>query len=170
MNIDLKMDGRDFRVEILKKDGNLIRLLINDQPVEVDVVQVERGIYSFLYRGKSYIMEVASGPRRKHYTVSHRCLNMELEIRDAETKYLESRMKKSSGPADNIISSPMPGKVVHIPVKPGDEVKEGDTLIVISAMKMESEYKAGKDAVIRKIFVKEGDTIEGRQKLIELES
>jgi biotin carboxyl carrier protein len=48
-------------------------------------------------------------------------------------------------------------------VSEGDTVKKGDTAIIISAMKMESEYKAPKDGVVNKINVKEGDTVEGNQ-------
>ena len=63
----------------------------------------------------------------------------------------------------------MPGKVVKVFASEGDEVTEGQTLVVISAMKMESEYKAPMDGKIKKVSVKEGDTIEGNQILIELE-
>jgi biotin carboxyl carrier protein len=63
----------------------------------------------------------------------------------------------------------MPGKVVKILVSEGDEIKEGENAIIISAMKMESEYKSPKDGIVKQINVKEGDTIEGDQVLIELE-
>jgi biotin carboxyl carrier protein len=48
-------------------------------------------------------------------------------------------------------------------------IKKGDTAIIISAMKMESEYKSPKDGVIKKIYISEGEPIEGNQLLIELE-
>jgi len=63
----------------------------------------------------------------------------------------------------------MPGKVVKILVNEGDRVKGGDTVIIVSAMKMESEYKVVKDRLITKILVKEGDNIDGHQPLIMLE-
>lgn len=63
----------------------------------------------------------------------------------------------------------MPGKVIKVFVKVGDEVTEGQTAVVISAMKMESEYKIPMDGKIKKVNVKDGDTIEGNQILIELE-
>ena len=63
----------------------------------------------------------------------------------------------------------MPGKVVKIPVNVGDKVKAGDVVIIISAMKMESEYKVKKDRIIREILVKEGDIVEGNQPLIIIE-
>ena len=63
----------------------------------------------------------------------------------------------------------MPGKVVKVLVNEGDVVKEGQTTIIISAMKMESEYKAPMDGIVKKINVRDGDTVEGNQILIELE-
>ena len=54
-------------------------------------------------------------------------------------------------------------------VNEGDQVKEGETVIIISAMKMESEYKAPKDGIIKKIHVKNEETIDSNQVLIELD-
>ena len=63
----------------------------------------------------------------------------------------------------------MPGKVVKILFKEGQEVKKGETVIIISAMKMESEYKAKKDGIIKKILIVEGATIDGNQTLVIIE-
>ena len=63
----------------------------------------------------------------------------------------------------------MPDKVVKITVAVGDEVIKGDTLITISAMKMESEYKSPIDGKITKINVIEGSTVDANQVLIEIE-
>jgi biotin carboxyl carrier protein len=71
--------------------------------------------------------------------------------------------------SENTISSPMPGKVVKIPVVEGEQVKKGDTVITISAMKMESEYKSPIDGKIVKIHVQEGSTVDANQILIEIE-
>ncbi len=70
---------------------------------------------------------------------------------------------------DSTISSPMPGKVVRVLVKKGDSVKAGETVIIISAMKMESEYKVKKDRKIIEVLVNDGDTIDGNQPLIIIE-
>jgi biotin carboxyl carrier protein len=54
-------------------------------------------------------------------------------------------------------------------VKTGEKVEQGQTVIIVSAMKMESEYKTGKAGTIKEIHVKEGDTIEGNQPLLTIE-
>ena len=67
------------------------------------------------------------------------------------------------------IDSPMPGKVIKILAKEGEEVKRGQGVIVVEAMKMENELKAPKDGVIKEIKVKEGDAVEAGARLALIE-
>lgn len=92
----------------------------------------------------------------------------DVEIIDAETKYRQNRHRDDIEEVRKIFS-PMPGKIVKIMVKEGDKVKAGDTVIIVSAMKMESEYKVKKDRIVRQVLVKEGDTVDGNQTLIVVE-
>lgn len=81
-------------------------------------------------------------------------------VRSTINRHLESNEM-------NIIA-PMPGKVIKILVSEGEQVTKGQTVIILSAMKMESEYKAPADGTIGKVNVTEGDTVEGNQVLIEI--
>ena len=87
---------------------------------------------------------------------------------DTQAKYLRLR-KNGEEEQNDCITSPMPGKVVKIPVTVGQEMKAGDTAIVIEAMKMQSNYKVSSDCRIKEILVQEGDNITGEQTLITLE-
>ena len=73
----------------------------------------------------------------------------------------------SSG--EGVVTSPMPGKILRVLVKEGEQVKTGQGLVVLEAMKMENEIPAPKDGVVKKILVKEGETVNTGQPLIELE-
>ena len=64
--------------------------------------------------------------------------------------------------------SPMPGKVVKINVKEGDEVEEGTIMIVVEAMKMENNITATAKAKVKKILVEEGEMVDNKKQLIEL--
>jgi len=119
--------------------------------------------------GHSYNIELVPRPDAKKYTAYTLYQSYEIEVIDAEARYLINRNGNGFNSDENTISSPMPGKVVKILVNEGDLVKEGETVIIISAMKMESEYKAPKDGTIKKINVKSEDTIEGNQVLIEMD-
>ena len=63
----------------------------------------------------------------------------------------------------------MPGKVVKILVKEGEEVDEKQGVIVIEAMKMENEFKSKSSGKVKEIFVTEGDVVAGGAKLLLIE-
>ena len=63
------------------------------------------------------------------------------------------------GTIKNLIVSNFPAKVVKLEVKPGDFLRQGETLIVLEAMKMEAQIKAPKDCTVDSVFVKEGEMI-----------
>ena len=92
-----------------------------------------------------------------------------VEIVDAESKYISSRSQGMEAEEENSVVSPMPGKVVRIPVSVGDAVTAGQTLIVVEAMKMQSEFKASHDKKVLEILVKEGDTVNAHQLMMKLE-
>ncbi len=67
------------------------------------------------------------------------------------------------------LCSPMPGKVVSILVKPGDNVAKGDKLVLVEAMKMENPVRAAIEAEVKSIHVQVGDSIGAGDLLVELE-
>jgi propionyl-CoA carboxylase alpha chain len=54
---------------------------------------------------------------------------------------------------------PMPGLVVSIAVAPGQEVKAGETLAVVEAMKMENVLRAERDGTVKAVYAKKGDSL-----------
>ena len=169
MALDIKIGDREARVKLVKKEGSKAIIDVDGIEYEVDVVMVEDGVYSIIHEGKSYNIELISGSGPKNYFVNTYHDSHEVSIIDAQTRYQQSRNKDSLDSAEKIITTPMPGRVVKIPVTEGESVSKGTTVIVISAMKMESEYRSPMDGKIKKIFVKEGDSITGNQSLIEIE-
>jgi len=73
-----------------------------------------------------------------------------------------------SAGGDGSVASPLAGKIVSIEVSEGQAVKEGDELITMEAMKMNTHVFAPKDGTIGKILVNEGDAVEEGQNLIEI--
>ena len=169
MSLEIKLNDRLATVELVNRESNKVQIKVDDKLYELDMIKVEDGMYSLLLEGQSYSLEILEKDGSKTYDVSTLYKSYNLEIIDSETRYNMSRLGNEEEDGGNTISSPMPGKIVKIPVKAGQKVKNGETVIIVSAMKMESEYKAGKDGVIKEVLVKEGDTIEGNQPLITLE-
>ena len=169
MELEINLNGRKAKVSLLSKEDNLMKVSLDGVEFDLDIVMVERGVYSILYKDQSYNIELNEGQNSKNYTVNTPKKSFDIEILDAESKYLKSRQKNSDLEGENTIMCPMPGKIIKIPVKKGETVKPGQTAIIVSAMKMESEYKVKKNGIIKEVLVKEGDTVEGNQALIVIE-
>jgi biotin carboxyl carrier protein len=169
MAYEIKLEHRTARIELLNRTGSKMLLAVDDRKYELDVMMVEKGVYSILYNGHSYNVELIEGESSKEYIVNTFIRSFNAEIIDAETKYRQSRKSGASAEGDNNISSPMPGKVIKIPVSKGDKVISGQTLIVVEAMKIQSEFKATADRTVRDILVKEGEIVNTNQIMIKLE-
>ena len=167
MSTEININDRKALVAVLSREGNKVSISIDGKKYDADVVEVEEGVYSIIIDNKSHNIELIRTDN-KNYEVNTYAKSYDVEIVDAESKYLKSR-QRDDGDEEAVISSPMPGKIVKILVKVGDKVKAGDTVIIVSAMKMESEYKVKKDRIIKDVKVKEGDTIQSDQPLIVIE-
>lgn len=169
MAYEINIGQRTAKVEILNKNGSRVLLNIDGHKYDIDVMMVEKGVYSILYKGHSYNVELIEGENSKRYHVNTFWKSFTLDIVDAEAKYIQSRNKGLELEGENAISSPMPGKVIKIPVNVGDKVEPGQTLIIVEAMKMQSEFKASHEKTVVDILVKEGDTVNAHQLMMKLE-
>lgn len=167
--LEVKVGDRYAKVKLLSRDGNNIQIKVDEKLYNLDLVEVEKGIYSILQDNRSYNVELVQGDHVKAYTVNTYEENFDLEIIDAETRYMMNRGGDENDDGEKAISSPMPGKVIQIPVKIGDEIKEGTTVVIVEAMKMQSEYKVKTDRTVVDILVKEGDAIDSNQPLVIVE-
>ena len=166
--MEIHIGNRVADVSLVNKEGNKVQLTIDGKPYEVDIVMAENGSCSILHEGNSYNAELIQKESKKSYDVNIFYRSYRIDIVDTQAKYLRMR-KKGEEEQNDCIISPMPGKVVKIPVTVGQEMKAGDTAIVIEAMKMQSNYKVSSDCRIKEILVQEGDNITGEQTLITLE-
>jgi biotin carboxyl carrier protein len=116
-----------------------------------DIVETEAGVYSAIVGGAVYEIRVdgdilAVGGRRLEFSVE------------------DPRAWKHGGAGAGMhgkasIVAPMPGKVVRILVAAGDEVKQGQGLVVVEAMKMQNEMKAPRDGRVTALEVRENDSV-----------
>jgi propionyl-CoA carboxylase alpha chain len=78
---------------------------------------------------------------------------------EREAGYARLMPVKKAADAGRQVLCPMPGLVVSIGVKEGQEVKAGDTVAVVEAMKMENVLRAEIDGIVKKIHAKQGDSL-----------
>lgn len=166
--MEIHIGNRVAEVELVSKEDNKVVLRIDGKQFEVNIVMAENGTCNILMDGRSSNAQLIRKENGKSYKVNTHYSSFDVDIIDTQAKYLRMR-KKGDEEQNDRITSPMPGKVVKILVTPGQEVKAGDTAIVIEAMKMQSNYKVSTDCRIKDVLVKEGDNITGDQTLITLE-
>ncbi|MDP1621991.1 MAG: acetyl-CoA carboxylase biotin carboxyl carrier protein subunit [Bacteroidales bacterium] len=170
MAYEISIEHRTAKVELLNRVGNKALIMVDDLKYDLDIVEVENGVYSILYNGHSHNVELIQGENSKKYIVNTFAKTFNVEVIDAESKYIHNRNQGKELEGSNQIISPMPGKIVKIPVNVGDSVVAGQTLIVVEAMKMQSEFKATGDKIVQAILVKEGQTVDSHQVMIKLEN
>ena len=96
-------------------------------------------------------------------------LPQEVEVQDRNVEGTVMVRQKADKANPKQVGAQMPGTVVSISVKPGDQVNQNDTLIVTEAMKMESAIQAPIDGIVKKVFVNEQEQVKGNDLLIEFE-
>lgn len=79
-----------------------------------------------------------------------------------------AREPKKADAGSETIESPMPGAIVGVNVADGQNVKKGDTLVVLEAMKMENEIMAPRDAEVAAVLVAKGDSVQAGTPLVSL--
>jgi len=126
----------------------------------------QRRVYSILVDGKSYEVDISQD--NDDFLIEVEGETHRVSVIDERKKYLRNIGSSQKESGSRIISAPMPGRVVRILKKPGEKVKKNHGVIVVEAMKMENELKVNRDGLIKNIFVKEGDTVEAGQKLLEV--
>lgn len=158
-----------------------------EEPIEVKALGPP-GLYEVKLRGKvhvvdafrhdygtlSLIVDTASYSvmldwRDTQVNVRLRHAITPLELLGEQKLRLRRAAGKFSVEGRQVVSSPMPGRIVKVLVKVGDEVKQGQGLVVVEAMKMENELKSPKHGRVVELLVVEGQAVEGNAKLCAVE-
>lgn len=166
--MEIHIGDRVADVTLVSKEGNKVQLTIDGKPVEVDIVMAENGSCSILHEGNSFNAGLVRGEGGKSYDISMFYRSYHVDIVDTQAKYLHMKKGAEERQADKIVA-PMPGKVVSIPVSVGDRLQAGDIVVVLEAMKMQSNYKVSADCIVKAVLVGEGDSVNANQVLVELE-
>ncbi len=108
--------------------------------------------YTVKLNGKAYVVEVSEGG----------------EIGDIQEQPAAQSEAAAPAPSGESIDAPLAGNIFKVNVRPGDQVAEGDVVIILEAMKMETEVRASSAGTVSKVNVSEGDSVAVGDALIEL--
>lgn len=154
MLYDVSIDGKNHRLELNRADGRW-SCRLDGRELEVDAVVTRPDVLSLRIGNQAY--EVKSERVGDDWHLWVGSTRFAAEIRDPRSLRSRSRSGDDRGPRK--ITAPMPGKVVRLLVREGDEVKLGAGLAVVEAMKMQNEIKSPKNGRVQKILASEGATV-----------
>ena len=148
-----------------------VKVIVDGVEYEVDVQELPNGKFKVGFEGKSYEVK-AEGLGINLPSVPETTTVSAPSPAPAPVPVPAPVSTPAPAPAQaspNTVTAPMPGKILRVLVSEGQEVKTGQGLVVLEAMKMENEIPAPKDGVVKKIYVKENDTVNTGDPLVELE-
>jgi biotin carboxyl carrier protein len=155
--------------EILEIESKDEQITINGNPLDWDVIKIKEGYFHILHENKSYRAEVVKTDlTTKTCTLKINGTKYTVALKDKFDLLLEKLgMDAVNTNKVNSIKAPMPGLIIDLKIKVGDEVKQNDPLLILEAMKMENVIKSPGDAVVKAVKIKKGDSVEKNQVLIE---
>lgn len=148
------------------KDGD-----VDGHPFAWDLLEVKEGTYHVIKDGRSYRVDVVqASPEDRSYSLIVNGQEYEVTLKDRYDLLLERLgLEDLQNKRVENIKAPMPGKVLDIKISEGDEVSEGDPLLVLEAMKMENVIKAPGEGKVKNVHVKVSDPVEKNAVLVEFE-
>ena len=155
-----------FNFEVSETQG---AWTVNGNPMELDTLVIKDNLLHVLHQQMSYRVEIVSfSKEEKTASIKVNGHTYSIAIKDRFDDLLHQLGLDSLQSAKVAeLKAPMPGLVLSVLVKEGDEVKKGDNLLVLEAMKMENIIKSPADVTIKSIKIKPSDKVEKNQVLIQ---
>jgi acetyl/propionyl-CoA carboxylase alpha subunit len=141
---------------------------VNDAPVTIDASFVNENQANILLNNRSYNAELVGVNDNNTVTIKVNGVEYVVAAEDRFDALLKQLgMDNLAATKVSDLKAPMPGLVLDILVKEGDEILKGDNLVVLEAMKMENILKATADARIAKVIARKGDKLEKGSVIIQ---
>lgn len=160
------MPDTEFKVEILE-DGPVKKVSVNGKVYDVDYNVGGDSLYSLILNNKSHGVQIST-VRDDVYEVKNKGDYFEVQVIDELKKMRLSRIQ-SVVVGRQVITAQMPGVILKVHVKAGDEVKAGTPLCVLVAMKMENEIRSPIDGVVKEVYISAGDKVAVSDKMMVVE-
>jgi glutaconyl-CoA/methylmalonyl-CoA decarboxylase subunit gamma len=163
MRLQIEVGGR-VREVVIEPQGTGVAVTLDGSPVNVEILALGEGRFSLRFpgTGRQHDVVVARG-RNSDVDVLVGGLLVPARLRPEDRG---GKRTAKSGDAPERVIAPMPGKVVKLLVRSGDRVAARQGVVVVEAMKMENELRAGRDGVVREVLVAEGASVDAGTPLV----
>ena len=131
--------------------------VVDSKPAAASAAPNEVSVYTVSVSGQSFVVQVSEGGDVSDIQ----------PIGSVQGAPVKQSSAPTASPGENV-PSPLAGNIFRILVSPGQQVEEGDTVMILEAMKMEAEISAPRSGVVGSINVKEGDSVKVGQSLLTL--
>ncbi len=165
MDYKLKIGEEDRTIGIEPQDDNSFTAVVDGDKLDVIHSRISPSQLHLRVNGKGITVFTSDGEDGKTVLIN----GMPYVVQDADD--LQKQLAGKKGPLNKPteITPPMPAVVVRVNVEEGQEVEEGQPVVVVSAMKMETTLKAPFAGIVTKINVAEGDKVAPKQILVDIE-
>ncbi len=172
MNVDIEINGHPHAVKV-ERVGSRFRIESGGRVDVVDIARIDRATLSMILEGDrniSHEVILLDGREPGDLEVHLRAGVVRARIAAAGERGRRSSGAGPGGPGGpQRVTAPMPGKIVKVLVKAGDEVAVRQGLVVIEAMKMENELRATRAGHVKDVHVAEGDLVDAGRLLAVIE-
>jgi propionyl-CoA carboxylase alpha chain len=162
--------GHDKRLVAIEGEGDDLRITLPEEKrtLVLDGVSWRPGKPLLKGRLDGQPFSVTVTPAAEGFVVRHRAARAKVLVLTPRSAELHEKLPEKQ-PADTskMVISPMPGLVVSMDVTEGQEVKEGEVVCVIEAMKMQNIIRAERDGVVKTVSAKGGDSVAADEVLVE---
>jgi propionyl-CoA carboxylase alpha chain len=162
--------GKDRRAVKLTTEGEalLIDFFRDNRVLRLDGVAWRPGLPTFRGRLDGTPFTVQVSPAAEGFVIRHRAAKQHVVVLTSLSADLHQRLpEKQAADTSKMVISPMPGLVVSMDVAAGQEVKAGEQLCIIEAMKMQNIIRAERDGVVKTVGAKAGDGVAADEVLVE---
>ena len=160
--------GHDRRAVQVAETAGTLSLTLGDRTLTLSDVDWRPGKAQFRARldGRAFTVNVA--PAAEGFVIRHRAAKQKVLVLSPRSAELHGKIPEKQ-PADTskMIISPMPGLIISMNVEVGQTVREGEIVCVIEAMKMQNIIRAEKEAVVKTVSAKGGDSVAADEVLVE---
>lgn len=165
MKYTTKFDG-DERCFQIERHAGVLTARIGDKTFGLDLALVGDGAtFSLFVDGRSY--DVVADVQREQVTVQMLGEQFVVHVEDERERAAHAVAGHKKG-GKRELRAAMPGIVVDVKVAVGDNAAEGQTLVVLEAMKMQNELASDADGIVDRILVSAGDSVAGGAVLVTL--
>ena len=150
-------DGTGMDIEF-RPDG----ILLHGVKAEFDIHALPGQRFHILYKGRSYTAELTGGGGlQNRMTIRLRGREYTVTVKDESQILMESLgFRPQPRATTQSVTAPMPGLIVEVLVGEGQEIREGDPVVLLQAMKMENLIRSPADGIVRAVPVKKGQNVE----------